>query len=314
VPSFDIVNYSLRPSKSIQRQIVFDGIRELQADLDLERLVYIGFGSIWFTDFVMAHKLLRVDDMVSIEGSDIGYRRAVFNSPYATVRVKAGFSGGVLPTLYEDEIIKARPWLVWLDYDYEFNENVRDDVRSLVENAPANSVLIFTFNGRDSKYGKAQERPDRLRALFGAVVPDDLTKDACKDGQMPETLAEIALDYMRAVAADLSRPGGFIPAFRVVYKDSVPMVTVGGVLPAKGAARIATDIIGKSTWPCRPEKAIVAPHLTIREAAILQAQLPKPLPLSRAIVQGLGFDLEDEQIATFQTYYRQYPAFAQIVT
>ena len=313
MPSFDLVNYSLRPSKSIQRQIVFSGVRELQSNLDLERMIYLGFGSIWFTDFLMAHRLLGVDDMVSVESNEIGYVRAVFNAPYATVRVKQGNSGVILPTLYEDEIIRQRPWLIWFDYDYEFNESVRDDVRSLVENAPANSIAIFTFNGKEGKYGTAQERPVRLRELFGAVVPDDLSKASCKDEQMQETLANLALDYMRAVAADLSRPGGFIPAVRVIYKDSAPMVTVGGVLPAKGAVRTALDVVGRQAWPCFPAKPIVAPHLTMREAALLQSQLPKTAKLSRETVRSLGFDLDDTQIETFQLYYKQYPAFAQIL-
>ena len=313
MPSFNVVNYSLRPSKNIQRQIIFDGIRELQAHLDLERLVYLGFGSIWFTDFVMAHKLLKIDDMVSIEANDIGFRRAQFNSPYATVRVKHGLSNVVIPTLYDDEIIKHRPWLVWLDYDYCFNESVKDDVLSLVENAPANSLVIFTFNGHEMEYGAAQDRPDRLRNLFGDVVPDDLSKRACKDEKMQETLADIALNYMQAVAADLARPGGFVPAFRLIYKDSAPMVTVGGILPAKGAAQIANAVVADHTWLCRPEKRIIAPHLTMREAALLQSQLPRSEQLSRSIILGLGFDLEEEQIETFQTYYKQYPAFAQIL-
>lgn len=105
--SFDAVNYSLRPSKTIQRQIVFDCVRSLQAGLNLERLVYVGFGSIWFTDFVMAHKLLGIDDMVSLEADDIGYRRAVFNSPFSTVRVKHGYSYDVLPNLYIDTAIQG---------------------------------------------------------------------------------------------------------------------------------------------------------------------------------------------------------------
>jgi len=53
-----------------RRQLIFDGVRLLQDRLDLERLIYVGFGSIWFTDFMLAHKILRIDDMVSIEGDD----------------------------------------------------------------------------------------------------------------------------------------------------------------------------------------------------------------------------------------------------
>lgn len=312
--SFDAINYSLRPSKSIQRQVVFDGVKLLQTQLELDRLMYIGFGSIWFTDFVIAHRVLSVDDMISIEGNDVGYKRAVFNTPYATVRVEHGMSGEVLPKLFADEGIRGRPWMIWLDYDYALKESVRDDIRAVIENAPINSILLVTFNGHEMEYGKTPERPDRLRDLLGALVPDDLPKAACKEDRMQETLANLSLGYMQSVAAEVARPGGFVPAFRVIYRDGAPMVTVGGILPARGAARIAADLVAAPNWPGRPAVPIRAPHLTLREAAVLQAQLPRNDQLTRAAVQALGFDLEDDQIAAFETYYRQYPAFAQIVS
>lgn len=311
--SFDTINYSLRPSKSIQRHIVFDGIRYLKNHLDFDDLVYVGFGSIWFTDFVMAHKILGVNDMISIEAHHVGYRRAVFNAPYATVKVLEGSSNVLLPQLYVDTAICSRSWMVWLDYDDAFDESVAEDVRSLIENAPENSILLVTFNGHEMSYGNAHDRVERLRHLFGNVVPDDLSKKACKDLKMQETLADLALQFMQSIAADLSRPGGFIPAFRILYRDSAPMVTVGGLLPSKGAAKVARDQIANPTWHCRPTKPIVAPHLTIREAATLQAMLPCAEHLTRATVQSVGFDLEDDQIEAFQAYYRQYPAFAQIL-
>ncbi len=313
MPSFDVVNYSLRPSKSIQRQLVFDGICRFKAHLDLDRLVYIGFGSIWFTDFVLAHKMLNIDDMVSIESNEIGYRRALFNSPYATVRVCHGFSSAVLPSLYNDEIIRGRPWLVWLDYDYQFNESLKDDITSIIENAPSNSILLVTFNGNEMKYGSAADRPGRLRELFGDAVPDNLSRQACRDERMQETLADLTRDFMQSTANDLARPGGFVSAFRLIYRDNSPMVTVGGILPSRGAARTASDIVSQATWNCRPPKPIIAPHLTIREAVVLQSRLPAAGPLGRDAVRALGFDLDDEQLEAFETYYRHYPSFAQIV-
>jgi hypothetical protein len=71
--------------------------------------------------------------------------------------------------------------------------------------------------------------------------------------------------------------------------------------------------VDDASWPCRPAKPIAAPHLTIREATVLQSQLPRADRLTRDVVHELGFDLELGQIEAFQTYYRQYPAFAQIV-
>ena len=157
-------------------------------------------------------------------------------------------------------------------------------------------------------------RLHRLRELFGDVVPDELPKHECGGDRMQETLADLAIDFMKSVAANLTHPGGFVPAFRLIYKDTAAMVTVGGLMPTVENARDTANIVGDANWKCRPEKRIVAPHLTIREAVTLQSQLPSAKGLSRSLVQSLGFDLEDGQIEAFEKYYREYPAFAQIIT
>jgi hypothetical protein len=49
-----------------------------------------------------------------------------------------------------------------------------------------------------------------MRELFGDVVPDDLSKNACKDDRLQETLADLATDFMKSVAAE-SKSGGSSP-------------------------------------------------------------------------------------------------------
>ena len=313
--SFHHINYSLRPSKSIQRQIIFDGIRTLRSRLDISESIYIGFGSIWFADFVMAHKILDIEEMISMEEDEILYRRAVFNSPYASVKIRQGSSSDILPTLYEDETICKRPWVMWLDYDSAFDETSIDDTRAAIERVPGDTIFLVTFNGRESKYGKPKNRPGRLRDLFGDVVPDDLCVSRCDSENMGDTLADLATDFMKSSAARAARPGGFVPTFRMIYRDGAVMVTVGGILPSsRDTARAVSDIVETDEWKCRPERPIISPLLTIREAMALQSKLPSPEGLSRKIVQALGFDLEDEQIEAYERYYREYPAFAQIIT
>lgn len=315
MPSFNVVNYSLRPSKSIQRHIVFEGLRALQGAMGLSNQVYIGFGSIWFSDFVMAHKQLGISDMVSMEWHDVGFHRAKFNAPYATVAVKHGQSSELLPALIDDANYNTRPWVIWLDYDYPYLEAVQDDVRSVIENAPANTILLATVNGKASRYAqKFSDRPEKLRSLFGDVVPGDLKKEECKeDDDFGALVAKYALESMTGIAASGARPGGFVPAFRVAYQDQSPMITLGGVLPSPANAQVVTDAVNGAEWRSFPAKPIVVPHLTLREASILQAQLPKGVALTRNDVKALGFDLEDDQIEAFATYYREYPAFAQIL-
>lgn len=317
MPSFDVVNYSLRPSKSIQRQIIFDGINILQTrlGLDLSQFIYIGLGSIWFTDFVMAHKLLGIKNMISMEEDCIGYRRALFNAPYATVDVLKGSSSATLPTLFNNENISQNPWLIWLDYDSAFDELLQKDTRDVIEKAPENTLFLITFNSNDNRYGRLKNRPERLRQLFEDVVPDDLSKCSCKAPCMQEILADFAIAFMQSVAAGSMRRGGFVPAFRVIYNDSATMVTAGCFLASsQQLADEAQKIVGEADWKCRPDETIVAPHLTIREAVTLQSKLPNVNGLSRNIVQSLGFDLEESQIKIYEKYYREYPSFAQIIT
>jgi putative O-methyltransferase len=312
--SFDVVNYSLRPNKLIQRSIVFEGVRLLREHLDMKGMYYVGLGSIWFTDFQMAHRLLNIRNMISIESSEIGYRRARFNQPYKTVRVHRGLTSEVLPKLFAQSRRIRHPWLIWLDYDKPLDEAKKDDIRYVIENAPPNSVFLTTFPSTGSGYGRPSHRPERLRSLLGSVVPDDLPKDSCSDDHMPEILLEYVGRYMTAVAAGAARPGGFITAFRIAYRDGKPMVTVGGVLPSKGAVPAARAAILSRAWPAIVKEPIAIVPLTLKEAVAMQAELPRAGRLTRKTLRRLGFDLEEDNLPTFEKYYRYYPLFAQVVT
>ncbi|WP_103256926.1 O-methyltransferase [Tabrizicola aquatica] len=312
--SFDSINYSLRPSKSVQRGLVFDGLRKLSNALDLSNAVYIGFGSIWFTDFVLAHKTLNIDDMVSIEANEIGFKRAQFNKSYRTITMMQGMSQDKLPEVLSMPGYLNRPWIVWLDYDSALNEGVVQDFQWTLNNAPPNSVLLFTFSATQNAYGdKPVQRPERLRSLLGDVVPDDLSKEDCSKENLPSVLAKLAMDYLKSEVADLARPGGLIEAFRVPYFDSVGMVTVGAVLPAVGAVPAARAVVSTGDWKCLVDEVIHAPQLTLREIAALQSELPPVGAITRTRVQELGFDLQDEQIQSFQKYYKYLPSFAEVV-
>ena len=212
--SFNVVNYSLRPSKSIQRQIVFEGMRTLLGQMTLRDVVYVGFGSIWFVDFVMAHKILSIDCMISMEQDDIGYARARFNSPYATVDIRRGASSEILPVICGDRVINGRPWILWLDYDRCFDEDMGDDVRLVIERAPENTIILATFNAVEGKYGAANERPARLKELFEGVVPANLSKNQCKRDRMQRTLAELGVNFMKSVALEARRPRWVRPSIQ----------------------------------------------------------------------------------------------------
>lgn len=311
--SFDTVNYSLRPSKSAQRGLIFEGLKALSVSMDLTNAAYIGFGSIWFTDFIMAHKMLDIEEMISIEADDIGYRRAAFNKVYRTISLRHGRSHDILPQILEENGFRTRPWIIWLDYDSALQEEIVEEVQWLIVNAPPNSIVLLTFSATLNAYGKPVNRPARIKALLGDVVPDDLAKELCDKDNLPLTLSKYMLDFLSSEVADTARPGGFVEAFNVPYSDTVSMVTVGGVLPAPGAVPAARAVVADAKWKCRLEEVIQAPQMTLKEVATLQAEMPAVDQLTRERIQEIGFDLQDEQIRSFQRYYKYLPSFAEIV-
>jgi hypothetical protein len=314
MPSFDSINYSLRPSKSVQRALVFKEIKRVFEQCDMANAVYVGLGSIWFTDFVMAHKILGIDDMVSIEKNEVGFRRASYNKVYRTIDVRHGESSEILPQLLEEPGFSTRPWVLWLDYDGALDEDKVAEMQWAVSHLPTNSIVLFTFSATQAAYGqRIAQRPSRLKTLLGEVVPDDLTREQCEKGMIHTTLADLTLNFIKSEVADSARPGGFIDAFKMTYLDTVEMVTVGGILPTKGAAPVIRTITDGDQWIGRVADMIAAPQMTLREVSALQAELPCGAEITRARVQEIGFDLEEEQIRSFQRYYKYLPSFAEIV-
>jgi hypothetical protein len=308
--TFSLVNYSLRTNKSIQRSLVFEGARLLKAGLKLSRIGYAGFGSLWFTDFLTAHKTLGIREMYSMEIDKIGFARAKFNRPFHTIDVRHGNCSELLPKFLASTEGAARPWLIWLDYDKGLDEEIVDDLRRVVEDAPENSILVVTTNCKG--LGRPNGRVTRLKSLLGGVVPDELSTDQCQDDKIADTLLTILTDFLTSSAAGIARAGGFLPAFRIAYQDGTPMITFGGMLPSKQNAEVAKKIVGSRAWTGIVSRPIALPPLTLREAAILQAQLPRNRPLRKADIRALGFDLETEHVRSFEKFYRYYPFFAQI--
>mgnify|MGYP000719414858 CR=1 FL=1 len=312
--SFNIVNYSVRPNKFIQRSLIFEGYKTIQTHIGLGLVNYVGLGSIWFSDFMMAHKMLHVDKMISIESDDIGYSRAKFNKPFKTVSVINDISTQALKSLFDDHQFTNYPWFAWLDYDGAFDETVAEDLQLAIENAPTDTAFVVTFNAVGQRYGNPKSRPGRLKSLFGDVVSDNLSKDDCDGNRLPELLADSVLAKMKSIAASARRPGGFIPCFRVVYKDGADMVTAGGFLPSVQSSPMIREAVQKVSWPACPAIPVKTPPLTIREISVLQAQLPCETKLTRDSIRQLGFDLEDCQIDAYAKFYKYYPMYAQIAT
>ena len=307
------VNFSVRQNKAIERAIVFDGIRDISRAVKLSDQVYVGFGSVWFVDFEAAHAQLGVQTLFSIEKDPVVYARAEFNKPYRCIQVLHGYSREVIGELLDQDELASRPWIVWLDYDQELDEDCRDEIADMVRLLPRNSFILATVSAQPAAYGSpTEERLGRLKSLFGRGFDEERPRaDVKTPNRFMTTLASTMEDHLKSVA---SRSGvSYLPAFYLPYQDGTPMVTVGGFLPDRETEEVASHILGTNEWQGRVKSPIATPPLTPREVISLRAQLPRRgTQLTRDDVQGLGFDLQQEHLDSFVRHYLRYPSYAQL--
>jgi hypothetical protein len=313
--SSSTINYSVRQNKTIERSLVFGGLRRYGTIIDLRHAVYVGLGSAWFVDFEMAHRELGLRDMISIESDEVTFSRANFNRPYRTVELVRGISYDEVPKLLIRPDLTERPWVIWLDYDQALDGSKVDELVGLVERAPANTALLATFNAHPRSYGDGiLDRLETFQGLFGDAFPSEDFPNGvglANDGKVQAATAEALLSTLDSAARRVARPGGFVAGFNLHYQDGSPMVTVGGFLPSPEKADEVQQLVAGGPWRCFTTESINTPPLTPKEISALRTLLPADTEPSREDLKRLGFDLEERHLRSFVRYYLDYPLFVQ---
>ena len=318
--SSDFVNYAIRPNKTVERKVVFEILSALTPIYDFSKYRYIGFGAVWFVDFVLAHKYLFIEDMISIEKDEYIARRAEFNKPYACVRIEAGESDNILPELLYDEC----PFLIWLDYDTSLDGPVLQDISTFCQRAQTGSLVIATINAhrnslpnKDPEDHELKDLEERLRYFAGDLVPQALPKEAVQASGYPGFLASLLFRHMRRQVRKAGREDDWIiPLFNIRYKDNAPMITVGAVIDHQERAEKISEVLeGKNTIPRMDDSeqiSIEVPPLTLKEKATLDQLMPCGDAPIEDVVRKFGDRLKPTQIEAYRRFYRYYPTFGEV--
>ena len=334
-PSFERFDYLIRTNKNIERKLVFDILHAANQRLGFQNHWYLGFGSMWFGDFRMAHRILGIQKMVSIEKEEYA-ERARFNLPYGSVRVEAGESLEVLKGFSGDEW--RHPVIAWLDYDGAINEDVIQDVDLILDKCSVNSVLILTVNGVRNSY-RARKATTRAGTSVGVVesflgsasiaaryqprpnaagVFDDLTADI-----FPEFLSDALLTYMQHKISKSGRTLGeerlqFKPLYQLHHRDGADMVTVGGAVSTKNdldawhqCLSINPALFDNGGNPIHNQLDLIP--VTLKEKITLDACLSYPCEDGAYIASArhAGLKLSDDELRKYLRYYRHFPIFVE---
>ena len=312
--SYRKIDYRVRPAKSIERKMLADGIRRLAEFERLDSYRYIGFGSLYFTDFILFHKALGFKLMQSIENEQdiIKQERFRYNVPYKCINMAFGASSAILPTLPWD--VKS---VIWLDYDGALTKGVLEDIAYVVSKAVSGSMLLVSVNaGIPRSEDEENTNPlDILKSQIGAEkIPADINARDLSGWNVAKVYRDIIDNEIADTVATVNRGRSigckcnYNQLFNFHYEDGVKMLTVGGIIYDEGDEKILAKCSFDQLEFYKDAKdayKIDPPLLTYQEMRKIDSLIPLDdhdylkIPVPRA------------DINKYQNFYRYFPHFAE---
>ncbi len=317
--SYKTINYNLRPAKSVERKMLCEALRKLVFFSDLTKYKYVGFGSTFFTDFLLIHKSLGIKHLISIEKEKKDKKRFKFNCPYNCVDLHFEDANNVLPI-----ISWAKKMILWLDYDERLQENMLTDIGTFVSQSKTGSVILLTIDVSPyelpNKDNKLRRLTQFMRQIGKAKIPIGVSEKNLDKKNYPKVCHEIINNEIEEVLS--KRNSGlenkliYKQLFNFSYDDSSPMLSVGGILYAESDA----ENIKKCNFDdldftkCEKNKydpyEIIVPNLTFREMRSLDKLMPSK-NISKVKIDGKLNFLEKEKIKNYSSIYRYVPIFIE---
>ncbi|MEM7374447.1 MAG: O-methyltransferase [Bacteroidota bacterium] len=321
-PSFEKINYSLRPGKAVERRMICYALRKLESFGSLSEYQYIGFGSTFFYDFILLHKELGIYHLTSIEGESAKEDRFHFNKPFHCIDLRIGHSNETLP-----EIDWSRRTVLWLDYDSKLLEDQFQDISTFFTEAQPGSVFLMTINCQGSAYGKDNE--DCLLNLAASLGEDRIPLESklskFSGSELPKTLKEIVENEIHSILNELNgvlaskEKIEYIPLFYFIYRDGAKMMTIGGIVVNPETKQFfdqanffELDFIYDDGTPFR----IVVPNITLKEIRFLNSQLPNGIDnngnfVDNELVDTLKPMIPSRDILNYKRIYKFFPVFSE---
>lgn len=315
--SFKRIDYSLRPAKHAERRMLCDVFRRLKPFGRVEDYVYVGFGSIWFSDFTLLHRSLGIREMISIEQVETAEARIEDNKPFR-IPVIYKKSKHALP-----ELDWKRKHFLWLDYDDPLSMDVLLDLRTVVSRACSGTVLTVSVQcSRAPQYAEAEQDNtpgapnaiDRFSTTFGRqrIPPETSSIDLLgwPFGKLSRAMLLQEIDAALAIRNSAQKTVEMCSQLicEIEYEDGAKMATISVIFYSPQDESLMNqchfeglDFLPKPRAPVR----INVPKLTGREFRKLESQLP--LGPDEQLVLG---SIPSADANHFARMYRYLPNFA----
>jgi len=333
IPSLLKINYLLRPNKQIERKIFIEIIRSLEHkfNINIENSTYIGMGSIYYYDFLLFHKYLKIRNLISIDDKTQFKERFKFNLPYDYIDFfnlkTTEFLSTKFKKMSSDSKIDESIYLIWFDYDSKLItkiENIKrkefiidpskvDDIRIIINKCSENDIFILTV---DVDYRDSFFLTTELRQTFIETFEKYLSKKYRNiNNIIIENLANIIQDVIINIIRSEEKYNKFKfkKLFSFEYKDTKKMYTLGGIFHSKNIKRKMRDI----NYTNLNEDEIIkiyVPNLTYKEKITLDSMVKNLSELinldnNDEIYERLGFEIDRDELKNYLEYYKYYPQY-----
>jgi len=265
------MSYEVRPSKAVARLVFVDFLRHLIPIGKPKEYQYVGFGALEFIDFDLVHRVVGVNDMISIEADSRSIARYEWNRPFSSIAVMPGRASSVLPTIDWRKLS-----IVWLDYTSGLTTEVISDAASLARVLIPGSVLAITVNAQPLRYGEGR-REALERSITPERVPVGVTDDRLGGWGLAHVQHQVLTDELSTTFATRLDAAKFRQFLNIRYKDSVQMQVIVGIVSSPGM----DNLIDQCKFDYMAEMKtgadalyIRVPLLTARERAWANQRLP----------------------------------------
>jgi hypothetical protein len=318
--SIETINYGLRPNKAIERKLIFEVFAKISHKFNFSSYRYLGFGALHFADFLLAHKHLRMDDLISIE-YERNAQRAASNSPLGCIKVIGGDCSTILTNGAVN--LTEKRHIAWLDYDGVVDTSVLTDLETLCTKLPSGSFVAVTANATRAYYQIPQEDgsplglKDSLINIFGSKISELIKPNTDSSNGFPPVLADMLITHCgRCVNKMHGEKAKFYPLFNFFYKDGSLMITIGGAILSPEEHKLLEECeVYLNPFVTKEEQIeINLPLLTRHERAILDKLLPSATLDLKVVQRKLGFRLHPTLCESYRKLYNLYPHFSEVIS
>ncbi|QIP06546.1 O-methyltransferase [Bradyrhizobium symbiodeficiens] len=288
------IPYDLRPAKQAERRILMDFLKcANEAGMSVADCRYVGMGGTMFYDFHLMHRFLGIKQMISLERDPKMHPRSEFNCPFDFISVQNQTVADFL-TFDADDCAT----IYWLDYDDGLGADIIADIASLGTRVKRGGFAFATVYAEPPGALEKQSAEQRLQWFQDQLgeFAIGLTTADMATAAFPKTVHRVLTAAFRNAFAPRT-DGQFQLLFQVEYKDSSPMVTVGGCFSreedsARILHRVKADLpFMLASTPYRIKHL----NLTERERALFDLAVTKKRKNSQQanLLRSLGFKKRD---------------------